>query len=190
MAALKAALPELPDAKKARYMTDYGLSAYDAGVLVAERETAAFFETLLAGKRDPKQAANWLTGEYFAALNRSDLALGEAPVDAAGLGGLLDLIADGTISGRIAKEVFEIMWQSGKPAARIVEEKGLKQITDTGEIEGILDAIISGAPQQVEQFRSGNEKILGWFVGQAMKQTGGKANPGVVNQLLRKKLDE
>ena len=186
---IKAQLPELPDTKKARFMEDFSLPAYDAGVLVAERETADFYETLLDGKRDPKIAANWLTGAYFAALNSSDVGLLEAPVDAAGLGGLLDLIADGTISGRIAKEVFEAMWQSGKPAAEIVEEKGLKQISDSGAIEPVIDAIIAGNPGQVAQYRTGNQKVLGWFVGQVMQKTRGKANPGMVNQLLRQKLD-
>jgi aspartyl-tRNA(Asn)/glutamyl-tRNA(Gln) amidotransferase subunit B len=189
VAQLEAGLPELPDAKKVRFVGGFGLPAYDAGVLVAERETADFYEAVVGGKRDPKVTANWVTGAYFGALNRSGAALGEAPVDAAGLGGLLDLIADKTISGRIAKEVFDLMWETGKPAAAIVEEKGLKQITDTGAIEGILDEIIAGAPDQVAQFKSGNEKVLGWFVGQAMKATQGKANPGVVNQLLRQKLD-
>jgi aspartyl-tRNA(Asn)/glutamyl-tRNA(Gln) amidotransferase subunit B len=186
---LAAGLPELPDAKKARFVDDFGLPAYDAGVLVAEREMADFYEAVVGGKRDAKLAANWVTGEYFGALNRSGADLATAPVDAAGLGGLLDLIADKTISGRIAKEVFDLMWETGKPAAAIVEEKGLKQITDTGAIEGILDDIIAGAPDQVAQFKSGNEKVLGWFVGQAMKATQGKANPGLVNQLLRQKLD-
>ncbi len=185
---IRASLPELPDAKKARFMADFGLPAYDAGVLVAERETAEFYEAVVAGKRDSKAAANWVTGEYFGALNRTGKSLESAPVDADGLGGLLDLIADKTISGRIAKEVFDLMWETGKGAAAIVAEKGLKQITDTGAIEGILDEIIAGAPDQVAQFKSGNEKVLGWFVGQAMKATQGKANPGLVNQLLRQKL--
>jgi len=188
---LRRDLPELPDTRKARFISDYGLSAYDAGLLVAERETAEFFEAVVGAKgavRDPKTAANWLTGEFFAALNRSGLDIAAAPVDAAGLGGLLDLIADGTVSGRLAKDVFEAMWQSGKDAAAIVEEKGLKQISDTGEIEAIVERIVADNAKQVEQFKSGNEKILGWFVGQVMKQTQGKANPGVVNQILRQKL--
>jgi len=189
--ALRRDLPELPDVKKARFISDYGLSAYDAGLLVAERETAAFFEAVVDPKgagRDAKTAANWLTGAFFAALNRSGLDIAAAPVDAAGLGGLLDLIGDGTISGRIAKDVFDAMWESGKSAAAIVEEKGLKQISDTGEIEAIVDGIIAGNAKQVEQFKSGNEKILGWFVGQVMKATQGKANPSVVNQILHRKL--
>jgi len=188
---LRRDLPELPDTKKARFISDYGLSAYDAGLLVAERETAEFFEAVVGAKgavRDPKTAANWLTGEFFAALNRSGLDIAAAPVDAAGLGGLLDLIADGTVSGRLAKGVFEAMWQSGKDAAAIVEEQGLKQISDTGEIEAIVERIVADNAKQVEQFKSGNEKILGWFVGQVMKRTQGKANPGVVNQILRQKL--
>ena len=185
---LRAALPELPDARKARFVADYGLSAYDAGVLVAEKETAEFYEAVVAGGRDPKIAANWLTGEVFSALNRSGLELGAAPLDAAGLGGLLDLIADGTISGRMAKEVFDAMWESGKSAAAIVEERGLKQISDSGEIEAIIRKIVADNPGQVEQFRAGNDKVIGWFVGQVMKATQGKANPKLVNELLRKAL--
>ena len=190
--ALRAALPELPDARKQRFVGDYGLSAYDAGVLVAEKETAEFFEAVVKGEgnaaRDPKIAANWLTGEVFSALNRSGLDLAGAPIDAAGLGGLLDLIADGTISGRMAKEVFDAMWESGKSAAAIVEERGLKQISDSGEIEAIIQKIVADNPGQVEQFRGGNEKVIGWFVGQVMKATQGKANPKLVNELLRDKL--
>jgi aspartyl-tRNA(Asn)/glutamyl-tRNA(Gln) amidotransferase subunit B len=184
---IRAGLPELPDQKKARFMADLGLSAYDAGVLVAERETAAFFEAAAEG-RDAKLAANWVTGELFGALNRSGLELAEAPVDAAKLGGLLDLVADGTISGRIAKEVFEAMWESGQSAADIVEQKGLKQISDAGAIAAIVDRLVADNPEQAEQFRTGNEKVIGWFVGQVMKATQGKANPGVVNQLLREQL--
>jgi len=184
---IKAGLPELPDEKKARFVKDFGLPVYDAGVLVADRDTAAFFETVAKG-RDAKLAANWVIGDYFAALNRSGATLQDAPVDARKLGGLLDLIADGTISGRIAKEVFEAMWESGQEAGAIVEAKGLKQISDSSEIEKLVDEIVAGNPGQVEQFKGGNEKILGWFVGQVMKATQGKANPGLVNQVLRKKL--
>jgi aspartyl-tRNA(Asn)/glutamyl-tRNA(Gln) amidotransferase subunit B len=187
VAEIRRSLPELPDAKKARFVDDFGLTAYDAGVLVAERDTADFYEAVAKG-RDAKLAANWLTGEYFGALNRSGFALAEAPIDAAKLGGLIDLIADGTISGRIAKEVFEAMWESGKPAADIVADKGLKQISDSGAIEAIVAQVIADNPGQVEQFKSGNEKILGWFVGQVMKASQGKANPGLVNQVLRDKL--
>jgi aspartyl-tRNA(Asn)/glutamyl-tRNA(Gln) amidotransferase subunit B len=184
---IRQTLPELPDTKKARFVSDFGLSAYDASILAAERETAEFYESVAKG-RDPKLAANWVTGEYFGALNRSGKTLAEAPVDAAKLGGLIDLIADGTISGRIAKDVFEAMWDSGKDAAAIVEAKGLKQISDTGAIEAIVAQVIADNPGQAEQFRSGNEKILGWFVGQVMKASQGKANPGLVNQILRDKL--
>ena len=184
---IKAGLPELPDDKKARFVKDFGLPVYDAGVLVADRDTAAFFETVAEG-RDPKLAANWVIGDYFGALNKSGADLHTAPGDAKKLGGLLDLIADGTISGRIAKEVFEEMWENGQEADAIVESKGLKQISDSSEIEGLVDEIIAGNPGQVEQFKGGNEKILGWFVGQVMKATQGKANPGLVNQVLRKKL--
>ncbi|WP_420348653.1 Asp-tRNA(Asn)/Glu-tRNA(Gln) amidotransferase subunit GatB [Pelagibius sp.] len=184
---IKASLPELPDTKKARFIGDFGLPAYDAGVLVADRETAAFYETVAEG-RDPKLAANWVIGEFFGALNKSGAELAAAPVDARKLGGLLDLIADNTISGRIAKEVFEAMWESGEEAEAIVEAKGLKQISDSSAIEGLVEEIIANNPKQVEQFKGGNEKILGWFVGQVMKATQGKANPGMVNQVLRKKL--
>jgi len=185
--AIKASLPELPDAKKSRFISDLELSTYDAGVLVADQDTAAFFETVAKG-RDAKLAANWVIGDYFGALNKSGADLQTAPVDAKKLGGLLDLIADGTISGRIAKEVFEEMWESGQEADAIVDSKGLKQISDSSEIEGLVDDIIANNPGQVEQFKGGNEKLLGWFVGQVMKATQGKANPGLVNKVLRSKL--
>jgi aspartyl-tRNA(Asn)/glutamyl-tRNA(Gln) amidotransferase subunit B len=188
---VRAGLPELPDEKRARFTEDFGLGPYDAGILVAERETAEFYETVVGegeGRRDPKLAANWVTGEFFAALNRDGVALDQAPVDAAGLGGLLDLLAEGAISGRIAKDVFDAMWESGKSAAQVVEEKGLKQISDEGAIEALIDEAIAGGAAQVEQYRAGNEKVLGWFVGQVMKASKGQANPGVVNKILRDKL--
>ncbi|MCH8002609.1 MAG: Asp-tRNA(Asn)/Glu-tRNA(Gln) amidotransferase subunit GatB [Proteobacteria bacterium] len=188
---IRRTLPELPDVKKKRFVADFGLSAYDAGILVDERETADFYERVITGNsggRDPKLAANWVTGAYFAALNRSDVALAEAPVDADKLGGLLDLIAAETISGRIAKEVFEAMWASGKPAAEIVADKGLEQISDQGAIEAIVARVIADNPKQVEKFKSGNEKLIGWFVGQVMKASQGKANPGLVNRILKQKL--
>ncbi|WP_366553107.1 Asp-tRNA(Asn)/Glu-tRNA(Gln) amidotransferase subunit GatB [Aquibaculum sediminis] len=187
---LAAELPELPDEKKRRFMENYGLSIYDAGVLVAEQANAAFYESVLAGgKRDPKLAANWVTVNYFGALNASGRDLDDAPVDAAKLGGLLDLIADGTVSSRLAKEVFEAMWESGKDATTIVDEKGLKQITDEGAIEAIVDKVIADNPGQVEQYSSGaNPKVIGWFVGQVMKASQGKANPASVNQILKRKL--
>ena len=184
---MKASLPELPDERKQRFMREYELSAYDAGILVSDRETAEFFETAANG-RDAKQVTNWITGDLFGHLNKADLSISKTPVSAEALGGLLDLLADGTISNRIAKDVFEEMFDSGKDAAIIVEEKDLTQITNTGEIEAIVDTIIARGEKQAEQFRSGNEKIIGWFVGQVMKETQGKANPAVVNELLRKKL--
>ena len=187
VAEIEACLPELPDDKKQRFIADFGLSPYDAGVLVADRETAAYFEAAAQG-RDPKVAANWVMGELFGALNRNDLELAQSPVDAARLGGLIDLVADGTLSGRLAKEVFDEMWKTGKQAAEIVEEKGLKQISDSGEIEAIVAKIVAENAGQVEQFRSGNEKVIGWFVGQVMKATQGKANPKLVNEVLRKAL--
>ncbi len=185
---LKQTLPELPDQKKARFIDDYGLSPYDASVLVAERETAEFYETVATG-RDPKLAANWVMSELFGRLNKADIAIADSPVSAEALGGLIDLIADDTISGRIAKDVFNEMVETGKDAAAIVEEKGLKQITDTGAIEGIIDTIIAENPDNVAQYQGGNTKVVGWFVGQVMKASQGKANPKLVNELLRKKLD-
>jgi len=184
---LKETLPELPDAKKARFIADYGLSAEDAGVLVAERETADFYEAAAKG-RDAKLAANWVMSELFARLNRADLELAQSPVSPESLGGLLDLVADDTISARTGKDVFDAMFETGKDAATIVDEKGLKQITDTGAIEGVVDAIIAANPDNVAQYRGGNQKVIGWFVGQVMKETQGKANPKLVNELLRKKL--
>ncbi len=185
--AIKESLPELPDDKKERFMSDYGLSAYDAGVLVVEKETAAYFENVADG-RDPKAAANWVITNLFGALNRKGLAITASPVSADNLGKLIDLIADGTISGRIAKDVFEVMVDEGKDPEAVVEEKGLKQISDTGPIEEAIEKVMAENTDKVDEYRSGKEKLIGWFVGQVMKQTGGKANPGVVNELLRKKL--
>ncbi len=185
---LAASLPELPDAKKARFMADYGLSSYDAGVLVAERETAAYYETVVEGGRDPKVAANWVISELFGRLNREDKSIAESPVAARQLGGLLDLLADKTISGRIAKDVFDEMFKTGKDPSEIVEEKGLRQITDVGAIEAVIDQIITNNPQQAEQYRGGITKVAGWFTGQAMRATQGKANPQLVNEILKKKL--
>ena len=187
IARIKADLPELPEEKKARFVAELNLSAYDAEVLVAERAVADYFEKAAAG-RDAKTAANWITSELFGALNRHDLEIGDSPIGASQLGGLVDLIADGTISGRIAREVFEEMWESGKDAADIVEEKGLKQVSDSGELEAIVDQVIASGETQVAQFREGNEKVLGWFVGQVMKLSQGKANPQIVNEILRRKL--
>ncbi len=180
-------LPELPDDKKDRFIKDFGLSAYDVGVLVADRETADYFEQA-AKISDPKIAANWVTGNLFGALNKKGLAIAESPVSADALSGLLGLMADDTISGRIAKDVFDDMFETGKAAKDIVKDKGLEQITDSGEIEAAVDKIIAANPDQVADFQGGNEKAIGWFVGQVMQATGGKANPKMVNDLLRKKL--
>jgi aspartyl-tRNA(Asn)/glutamyl-tRNA(Gln) amidotransferase subunit B len=184
---IKAGLPELPDAKKARFGKDYGLSAYDAGVLVAEKETAEFFESVARG-RDAKQAANWVTGDFFAMLKRRGVGIADSPVSAAHLGKLLDLIADGTISGRIAKDLFLAMEETGKDPTTLVEERGLKQVTDTGAIEAAITAVIDANPGQVTAYKA-KPALFGWFVGQVMKSTGGKANPKAVNELLRKALD-
>ena len=185
--AIRETLPELPDDKKARFVAQYGIPAYDAGVLVAERETAEFYEAVAKG-RDAKAAANWVITNLFGVLNDKGVGITESPVSAANLGGLLDLVADDTISGRIAKDVFEIMVETGNDAASIVAEQGLEQVTDSGEIEPIVDRLIAQNAKQVAQYRGGNEKVIGWFVGQVMKATQGKANPQMVNQVLRKKL--
>ena len=187
LAKLKADLPELPDVKKARFMRDYKLSAYDAGLLVSERENAAFFETVAKG-RDPKLASNWVTVELFGALNKQGKTITESPVSADSLGELIDLIADGTLSGRLAKDVFAEMTSSGKTAHAIVSEKGLRQVTDTGAIETAIDAVLAKEPDKAADYRAGKEKLLAYFVGQVMKATQGRANPALVNELLKKKL--
>jgi aspartyl-tRNA(Asn)/glutamyl-tRNA(Gln) amidotransferase subunit B len=185
---LRADLPELPDSRKARFVESYGLTPYDAGVLVAERETAEYFEAVAEG-RDAKAAANWITGELFAVLNKLGRDIAASPVSAEDLGRLIDLIADDTISGRIAKDVFEAMVETGADPASIVDEKGLRQITDSGAIEAIVERLVADNAEQVAQFQGGNEKVIGWFVGQVMKETQGKANPKAVNELLRAKLE-
>jgi aspartyl-tRNA(Asn)/glutamyl-tRNA(Gln) amidotransferase subunit B len=183
---IKASLPELPDAKRRRFIESYGLSPYDASVLAADKDKADYFEAVAQG-RDGKLAANWVTTELFGALNRMGLEIGASPVAAGALGKLIDLIADGTISGRTAKDVFAIMLESGGEPAAIVAEKGLKQVTDTGAIERAIDAIIAANPKQVEEVKA-KPKTFGWFVGQVMKATGGKANPAAVNDILKRKL--
>ena len=180
-------LPELPDEIKERFVADFGLSAYDSGVLVADIDTADYFEEVANG-RDPKQAVNWVTGNLFGALKKAGLPIAESPVAPESLGELLDLVEDGTISGRMAKDVFEEMMATGKDAADIVEEKGLEQITDGAEIEAAGDRVIAENSDQARDVRDGKEKTIGWFVGQVMQATGGKANPKMVNELLRKKL--
>ncbi|WIM14144.1 Asp-tRNA(Asn)/Glu-tRNA(Gln) amidotransferase subunit GatB [Enhydrobacter sp.] len=185
--AIRASLPELPDAKKARFIEEYGLTPYDAGVLVAERETAEFFETVARG-RDAKEAVKLVTGDFFAMLNRRGVGIAQSPISAGHLGKLLDLQADGTISGRIAKDLFVAMEETGKDPAVLVEERGLKQVTDTGAIEAAIKAVIDGNPDKVAAYKV-KPTMFGWFVGQVMKATGGKANPKVVNETLRKLLD-
>ena len=184
---IKAGLPELPDAKKARFTKAYGLSPYDAGVLVAEKETAEFFETVCKG-RDAKEAVKLVTGDFFAMLNRRGATIAESPIRAEHLGKLLDLQKDGTISGHIAKDLFVAMEETGKDPAVLVEERGLKQVTDTGPIEAAIKEIVAANPKQVEAYKA-KPTMLGWFVGQVMKATGGKANPKIVNELLKKALD-
>jgi aspartyl-tRNA(Asn)/glutamyl-tRNA(Gln) amidotransferase subunit B len=207
---LKAGLPELPDAKKARFMRDYGLSGYDAGVLVAEQATALFYETVARG-RDPKIAANWVTGDFFAALNRTGRTIEDPPVSAEHLGQLLDLMADNTINGKIAKDVFETMVERGtvitetpdgtwdnqtsmvaatvaRDPSSIVDEKGLRQVTDTGAIDAAVDKIIAANQDKVAEFKSGKDKLFGFFVGQVMKAMAGKANPALVNETLKRRL--
>ncbi len=184
---IKSTLPELPDQKKHRFMNDYGLSLYDSSVLIAEKSRAEYFEDV-ANDNDAKLAANWVINELLGALNKDDKALSDSPISAPQLSGLIALIKDNTISGKIAKEVFVHMYETGQDAAAIVEEKGLKQVTDTGEIEAIIDKVIAANPDNVEKYRGGKDKLFGFFVGQVMKETGGKANPGVVNEILKKKL--
>ncbi len=185
---IKKTLPELPDQKKHRFIETYGLSAYDAGVLIAERERADYFETVTKG-RDAKLAANWVINELLGILNKNGKTIADSPVSAAHLGGLIELISDDTISGKIAKDVFAEMFATGKAPAAIVEEKGLKQVTDTGFIETVINEVIAENPDNVAAYRGGKDKLFGFFVGQVMKKTQGKANPGAVNDLLKKKLD-
>ena len=182
-------MPELPDEKRERFEANYGLSHQDALTVTASRDLADFYEvTVKASDDEPKLAANWITGEFAAALNRDAIDVAQSPVSAEMLGGLILRITDQTISGKIAKQVFEAMWNGEGDADAVIEAKGLKQITDSGAIEGIVDEIIAANPAQVEQYRAGKEKVFGFFVGQVMKQTKGKANPGQVNELLKKKL--
>ena len=188
---LKADLPELPDQKKARFIAELGLSAYDAGVLVAERESAAFYESVLATLadrgRDGKLAANWVINELFGRLNKEGRDISASPVSAGQLGAIVDLIGEGTISGKIAKDLFEIVWQDGGDPRTVVEARGMKQVTDVGAIEKVVDDIIAANPDKVAQARA-KPQLIGWFVGQVMKSSGGKANPQSVNDLLKSKL--
>ena len=183
---LKASLPELPDERRARYVA-MGLSPYDAHVLTLERETAAFFEAVAQG-RDAKTVANWVTGDFFAALNRTGLGVEESPVSAAALGELLDLIGDRTINGKIAKDVLAIMFESGERPGAIVDARGLRQVVDTGAIEAAIDRVMAANADKVAEYRSGKDKLFGFFVGQVMKAMQGKGNPALVNEVLKQKL--
>ena len=188
--AVRKTLPELPDVRKARLVRDYALSEYDAGILTASRELAEYFEAAAAAAGGAgKLAANWVMGELSGALNKENCAITDSPVSAGTLGGLLQRIEDGTLSGKLAKQVFEAMWKGEGTADEIIEQQGLKQISDAGAIAGIIKEVLDNNPKQLEQYRGGQEKLFGFFVGQVMKATQGKANPKQVNELLRKLLD-
>ena len=183
---IAASMPELPDAKKARFMADFGLTDYDANVLTADLLSANFFEAVAAG-RDGKTAANWVINELFGRLNKQGLPIGDSPVSVAQLGGMLDLIGSGEISGKMGKDLFEILWAEGGDPAEIAARQGMKQVTDTGAIEAAIDALMAANPDQVEKARA-NPRLAGWFTGQVLKATGGKANPAVVGQMVAAKL--
>ncbi|PHS24086.1 MAG: Asp-tRNA(Asn)/Glu-tRNA(Gln) amidotransferase GatCAB subunit B [Methylophaga sp.] len=188
---MRASLPELPDAKRARFISEMSLSRYDASVLTSSRELADYFEAVLAASanKDPKLCANWVTTQLSGALNKASLEISASPVTAAQLGGLLSRISDNTISGKIAKQIFDALWHGeGNNADSIIEEKGLKQVTDSGAIEAIVDEVIANNSDQVAQYRAGKEQLLGFFVGQVMKASKGKANPAQVNDILKTKL--
>ena len=188
---VRATLPELPNEKRDRFVNDLGLSLYDASLLTSSRELADYYEAVLAatGGKDPKQCANWVTGELSGALNKAGLDISESPVTAEQLAGVLIRISDNTISGKIAKTVFEALWEDeGKDADAVIEAKGLKQVTDTGAIEAMVDEVLANNPDQLQQYRDGKEQLLGFFVGQVMKASKGKANPAQVNELLKKKM--
>jgi len=184
---IKKTLPELPDAKKARLISELGLTPYDAGVLVAEKETADFFETVVKG-RETRIVTSWVTGDYFGALNRSGKSITDFVITAQKLGQLIDLVVDGTLSTRLAKDVFEAMVETGKTAPELVEERGLKQVTDEGPILAAIDQIMAANADKVAEYRGGKDKLFGFFIGQVMKAMGGKANPAALNDLLKKKL--
>jgi aspartyl-tRNA(Asn)/glutamyl-tRNA(Gln) amidotransferase subunit B len=189
IASVRATLPELPDQKAARFASQYGLSGYDAGVLTASRELAAYYEQVVRElPGEPKLAANWVTGELAAALNKENLEIGCGRLPPARLAGLLKRIADQTISGKIAKEVFETMWSGSASADAVIDAQGLRQITDTGAIERVIDEVMARNPAQLAEYRAGKDKLFGFFVGQVMKATAGKANPAQLNELLRRKL--
>jgi aspartyl-tRNA(Asn)/glutamyl-tRNA(Gln) amidotransferase subunit B len=186
---IRATLPELPWEKQARFVSEFGLSEYDAAVLCASRAMADYFETVAAGAGDKKVAANWVMGELSGALNKDGLNIEDSPVSAEALAGLLSRIEDQTISGKIAKQVFEAMWAGEGSADAIIEARGLRQITDSGAIQAVIDQVLADNPGQLEQYRAGKHKLLGFFVGQVMKATRGQANPAEVNKLLKESLD-
>jgi aspartyl-tRNA(Asn)/glutamyl-tRNA(Gln) amidotransferase subunit B len=187
--AVRASLPELPDEKLERFVKEYKLKPADAEILTLGRALADYFEELAAkSNASPQLAANWVIGDLSAVLNKESIDISDSKTEAAALAGLLDRITDNTISGKIAKEVFDAMWSGEGSADNIIEARGLKQITDSSAIESVVDAVIAANPDQVAEYRGGKDKVLGYFVGQVMKETGGKANPGQVNEILRKKL--
>jgi len=185
---LRAGLPELPQAKKARFVSDYGISEVDADTLIDSPELASLYDATAKRSKDPRAVANWLTGDFLKLVNASGTAIADSKLTPDHISGMLELIESGTINRNIAKTVFEEMFNTGKQASRIVEEKGLKQVTDTGAIEAAVAAVIAANPKEVERYRGGEEKLIGFFVGQVMRETKGKANPGVVNELLNEKL--
>jgi aspartyl-tRNA(Asn)/glutamyl-tRNA(Gln) amidotransferase subunit B len=187
---VRATLPELPQVKQARYMDEFGLSAYDAGMLTASREMSTYFDAcaIATGKTNAKMCANWLIGEVSAQLNREGLDIAQCPITAQQLGALLQRVADSTLSNASAKEVFRSMWSEGGDADTIIATRGLKQVSDAGAIEAIVDGIIAANPAQVAEYRSGKEKVFGFFVGLAMKASKGKANPAQLNEVLKRKL--
>ena len=187
IADLQKSLPELPDEKKARFVRDYALSAYDAGVLVAERETAEYFEAMVAAGADAKAAANWLINEYFGRLNKEGLTVATSPLSAQANAAILQMVAQQVISGKVAKDLLTIVWTEGGDPREIVERRGLKQVSDVSALDKLIDEIVANNPDKVADAKA-NPKAIGWFVGQVMKASGGKANPQTVNELLRKRI--
>lgn len=187
--AIRENMPELPDQMKARFMQEYGLSAYDASVLTMGKDEARYYEAVVAGERDPKVCANWVTGELFGALNKAGKDIEDSPIAPEQLGVLMDMLADGTISGKIAKQVFAEMLETGQDPEKIVEEQGLVQITDVGALEAVVMKVVEANPDTVAKYKSGNDRVFGFFVGQVMKETQGKGNPAMVNELLKKILE-
>ena len=187
---IKKNLPELPDVKKENLIDEYKISSYDASILVSDKNNVEFFDKIISEnkKRNPKNVANWIIGELFALLNKNNLEIKDSPIKTENLGELIDYIEDQTISGKIAKTVFEEMFNTKKRAKDIIEKKGLKQITDKSEIESLIDKVLENNKDKVDEYKSGKEKLFGYFVGQVMQETKGTANPGIVNDILKKKL--